>query len=111
MADWLDKIEVEIDRGRKAERDGTGGKARTAARRAVGLAVTEFQQRRGGKQYGADVMTQLGGIAEDLSLPGEVRDAALRLHSRISQDFTSPSRQPLADATVIINFIKQALVS
>jgi len=108
---WLDEIETELDRGRAAEDLGNEGKSRTAARRAVGIAVTEFQKRQNAKHYGADVMKQLGGIAEDQSLPGEVRQAATRLQTRISSEFTSPSRQPLADARVIIDFIRRALGS
>ena len=108
---WLDEIELELDRGREAERVGNDGKVRTAARRAVGLAVTEYQRRQPPKRYGDDFMKQLRGIAEDPSLPVGVREAATRLQTRISQEFTSPSRQPLADALVIINFFRQTLTS
>jgi hypothetical protein len=108
---WLDEIELEFNRGREAERTGNAGKARTAARRAVGIAVMEYQRRQALQRYGDDVMKQLRGIAADLSLPIDVREAAGRLQTRISQEFTSPSRQPLADAEVIINFFRQALTS
>ncbi len=108
--DWLEEIEAELHRGMVAEQKGNAGKARTAARRAVGFAVTELQ-RRGKRQYGSDVIRQLQSIAGDESLPGEVRNAADRLRSHITQDFTSPSRQPLADARVIINFIRLLLSS
>jgi hypothetical protein len=107
---WLDEIETELHRGMEAEQTGNAGRARTAARRAVGFALTEYQKR-GTKQYGADVMKQLRGIAGDESLPGEVRDAANRLQSHIAQDFTSPSRQPLSDARVIIDFVRRSLAS
>jgi hypothetical protein len=106
---WYDELELELNRGREAERIGNEGKVRTAARRAVGIAVTEYQRRLEAKRYGADVMRQLRGIAGDQSLPYDVREAATRLQTRISQEFTSPSRQPLADALVIIEFIKRAL--
>ncbi len=108
---WLDDIELELNRGRDAERIGNEGKIRTAARRAVGIAVTEYQKQLAMKGYGDDVMRQLRGIAADESLPHDVREAATRLQARISQEFTSPSRQPLADALVIIDFIKRALTS
>ena len=108
---WFDEIELELNRGREAERNGNEGKVRTAARRAVGIAVTEYQRRLEVVPYGADVMRQLRGMAVDQSLPRDVRDAATRLQTRISQEFTSPSRQPLADALVIIDFIKRALAS
>lgn len=109
--DWLDAIETEMRKGREAQREGNAGKLRTAARRAVGIAVTELQKQAGRKQYGADAMRQLLGVAEDELLPVEVRESAGRLHARIAQDFTSPSREPLRDAQVIIDFIKQSLIS
>lgn len=108
---WLDEIELELDRGREAERLGNEGRARTAARRAVGIAVMHYQKLEGVKQYGDDVMKQLRGIAEDRSIPDDVRQAATRLQTRISQEFTSPSRQPLVDALVIVNYIRRALTS
>jgi len=109
--DWLDEIELELRRGHEAEKSGNAGRARTAARRAVGMAVTAYQKHFPGKRYGNDFMKQIRGIAEDQVLPVEVREAATRLQARISQEFTSLSRQPLVDATVIINFIRQALTS
>jgi uncharacterized protein (UPF0147 family) len=108
---WFDELELELNRGREAERIGNEGRVRTAARRAVGIAVTEYQRRLEVNRYGADFMRQLRGIAGDQSLPHDVREAATRLQTRISQEFTSPSRQPLADALVIIDFIKRALTS
>lgn len=109
--DWIDEIELELNRGREAKRVGNDGKTRAAARRAVGIAVRAFQKRSGNKQYGDDSIGQLRGIAADQLLPGEVRDAATRLQARISQEFTSPSRHPLVDAMVIIDFIRQTLTS
>lgn len=106
---WLDEIALELDRGQQAKQTGNDGKARTAARRAAGIAVTQLQNRVPEKRYGADAMQQLRGIAEDLSLPEDVRQAATRLQARVSPDFTSPSQEPLADARVIIDFIRQAL--
>jgi len=73
--------------------------------------VRELQKRSGEKRYGDDAVRQLRGVSEDRTLPEEVREAAERLQSRVAEDFSSPSRQPLADAAVIINFIKQKLTS
>lgn len=108
---WRDEIRVELDRAGEAQRTGNSGKVRTAARRAVGIAVTEYQKRVPGKQYGADFIRQVRGIATDDSLPIEVREAAARLQSRISQEFTSLSQKPLEDAMVIITFIERTLPS
>jgi uncharacterized protein (UPF0147 family) len=70
--------------------------------------VTEYQKRTK-NLYGNDVMRQLGGLASDTGLPQEVRKAAERLQSRLSQDFTSPSEHPLEDALVIVNHFRQKI--
>ncbi len=106
---WRDELEIELNRGRQAEATGNAGKVRTCARRAVGIVVTEYQKRTG-NNYGSDFLRQLQGIGSDELLPREVRQAAERLQSRISQEFTSPSEHPLEDALVIINFFQQQLV-
>ena len=107
---WSDEIALELDRAKQAIAIGNAGKARTAARRAVGIAVTEYQRRHPLKKYGSDFMRQIRGIAEDGALPSEIREAAARLQSRITQDFTSDSTDPLADAAVIIAYIEHALL-
>ncbi len=105
---WREELELELSRGKQAADTGNAGKARTCARRAVGIVVSEFQK--GGEQkYGTDALRQLQGIAADGGLPSEVREAAGRLQSRIAQDFTSLSEHPLEDALVIIRFFGQKL--
>ncbi len=108
---WIDDIELEMERGREAEHIGNEGKVRTAARRAVGIAVTEYQRRLSVNRYGNDFMRQIRSVADDLTLPDFVRESAMRLQTRISPEFKSPSFRPLADAQVIIDFFRQALTS
>ncbi len=105
---WVDQLETELGRGREAEAAGNAGKARTCARRSVGIVVTEYQKRTQNK-YGNDVMRQLRGLASDTGLPEEVRSAAERLQSRLSQDFTSPSEHPLEDALIIVGYFRRNL--
>lgn len=106
---WVDSVERELARAKEAELVGNVGKARTAARRAVGFALTELQNHVQGVYYGADFMRQLRACAEDASLPDDVRNAADRLHSRLTSNFLSASEQPVADAMVIINFVRRQL--
>lgn len=108
---WHDDMELELRRAREAAAAGNPGKARTSVRRAVGVAVAELQRRFPGKHYGVDAMSQVRGIAQDQGIPVEVRDAAERLQTRLSADFTSLSHDPLSDGETIIGFIKRVLVS
>ncbi len=106
---WVVELETELGRAVQAETEGNAGRARTCARRSVGIVVTEYQKRTENK-YGNDVMRQLRGLAADTGLPRGVRESAERLQSRLSQDFTSPSQHPVEDALVVINFFREKLL-
>ncbi|TSA19258.1 hypothetical protein D4R75_10280 [bacterium] len=106
---WLEGVRLELQRAAEAGRNANLGKARTSARRAVGIAVTELQRKLPEKQYGRDFIGQLRGIAADESIPEKVRFAADRLQTRLSTDFESPSRQPIDDAKIVIDFVIECL--
>ena len=106
---WRDEIELELTRAREAERNGNQGRARTSARRAVGIAIVELQRRFPEKQYGKDFMTQLRSLASDPAIPERVRIAADRLQTKLSPEFESPSKHPIDDAGIIVQFILERL--
>lgn len=105
---WTDNVEKELTRAREAKRLGNEGRVRVSARRAVSVMVNELQ-RVTGKTYGSDAVRQLQALTEDASFPQEVRNAAGRLQARLSEDFASESKDPLADALVIIECIQRKL--
>jgi hypothetical protein len=102
---WLDEIRVELQRAETAKRSGNAGKVRTSARRAAGLALIELQRTFPAKNYGQDFIGRLRGFASDESVPEETRTAAERLQARLSPQFDSPSRNPIEDANLIIDFV------
>jgi hypothetical protein len=106
---WLDDVTVELQRAEAAERSGNSGKARTSARRAVGIALSELQRRIPEKNYGRDFISQLRGFAGEESVPEEARLAADRLQTRLSTQFESPSKNPIDDAKTIIRFVTERL--
>jgi hypothetical protein len=106
---WLEEVRLELQRAEAAKQSGNAGKARTSARRGVGIALTEFQRMHREKNYGKDFIGQLRGFSSDPSVPEEVRAAAERLGARLSPSFESPSRDPVGDANVIIAFIAAQL--
>lgn len=106
---WLEGVQLELQRAADADQNENPGKARTSARRAVGIAVTELQRRCPEKHYGRDFIGQLRGIAADESIPEEVRFAAARLQARLSTGFDSPSKHPAKDAKIIIDFVIERL--
>ncbi|HTY38570.1 MAG TPA: hypothetical protein VMH23_15735, partial [Bacteroidota bacterium] len=76
---WREEITIEMQRARAAATSGNAGKARTSARRAVGIALTEHQRKVQGRNYGTDVIGQLRGLAADSTVDDSVRAAAERL--------------------------------
>jgi hypothetical protein len=106
---WQDDIALELTRAKEAERSGNQGRARTSARRAVGIAIVELERRFPEKQYGRDFMTQLRSLASDPTTPEHVRNAAERLQARLTPAFESPSKHPIDDAGIIVKFILERL--
>ncbi len=106
---WKNDISRELSHARKAWKEGNDGKARTCARRAVGRAAAELQERDASYALGRDFISQLRTIAESRRFPKDVRDAAGRLQARISTDFTSPSTDPIGDAETILSDLSSRL--
>jgi hypothetical protein len=102
---WRNEIELEIARAKEGERTGNQGKARTSARRAAGVAITELEKRFPEKKYGRDFITQLRAFADDAAIPEHVRKAADRLQARLSLNFESSSTHPIEDAGIIVDFV------
>ena len=106
---WRDEVDLELTRAKEAERNGNQGRARTSARRAVGIAIAELQKQFPEKQYGNDFMTRLRSFALDPAIPEKARTAAERLQAKLSAEFESPSKHPIDDAGIIVQFIRERL--
>ena len=102
---WMESVQLEMQQAREAQRQGNGGKARTSARRAVGLALEELQRRFPGTTYGRDFIVQLRSLAVDPAVPAPAREAADRLQARLTPDFLSRSVNPVEDAEIILAYI------
>jgi hypothetical protein len=104
---YLEQIEKELAMARAALQAGNEGKARVCARRAAGQAITWMLSKFSRDNWGDDAMSQLTHLRDDASFPTEVREAAVRLTTKISQQFDYPfTNDPLADAEVIIKHIR-----
>ncbi len=103
-------VQLELVRAREAESAGNAGRARTAARRAVGYALKYWLKIYPHADYPSDVVEQIRMFAAEEDVPQSVRDAAMRLQTRPSRDFVSPSTKPVEDALMIIFYIKSKLI-
>ena len=106
MINWLHEIEIEVGRTRQSEHPG---RTRTIARRIAGIALRQLSDAKGNSPAGEDYMTALRTFIRSDGIPEEVRAAASRLEARLTPDFTSPSTDPIADAMVIVDFVKETL--
>ena len=106
MSDWLREIENELER---AERSPHPGRTRTAARRIAGIAIQQLPKLDPGLMVGGDYLAALRSFLNSPDRPQDVRDAAARLEARLAPDFTSPSIDPIADAMIVVGFVKAML--
>jgi hypothetical protein len=109
MPNWKTEIDQEMGRAREAERRGNAGRVRTCARRIAGIALRQVQQQFPQLQLSSDYLTALYAVKKSNSIPPHVAEAAARLQARISENFISPSSDPIGDAIIIVKFVEQKL--
>lgn len=94
----------EMFEARAVQAEGNIGRARTCARRAVGMALREtLGIGPGARAYATTFINGLYRMAEDAAFPKEVRAAAARLVDRSKPDRTSAAVTPVQDAEIILN--------
>ena len=104
----LEQIEKEFATAKQARNEGSDGMVRVCARRAAGVAVGYWLERNPRERWGVDAMSRLRSLQLDESLPTDVRDAATRLTTKVTKQFTSPfSTDTIHDSTIIINHLLQ----
>lgn len=102
----VSQIEKEFATAAHAQKIGNDGMVRVCARRAAGVAITFWLQTNPRQRWGVDAMSQLRYLQLDESLPEDVRDAAKRLTTKVTEQFTSPfSTNPIEDANIVIDHL------
>jgi hypothetical protein len=104
---WLSEIDAELLRAEEAKTIGHEGRLRTCARRIAGIALREYS--RTGKTElspADDFIALLRECAGSHFFPPDIRSAAERLQARVTPEFSSPSRDPIADAMVIVAYVR-----
>ena len=99
----LEKIRAEMERAHEARADGNEGQARVCARRAAGWAVGVFGRERLGEESRWHAYHNLIWLQSQEKISVDVREAAIRLTTRVNVDHTHPhAEDPLEDARMII---------
>ena len=105
---WRAQIEQELAKAAAGLQEGNDGLARVCARRAVALGAQDWVQRSGANAWPADAMNQLRKIWEEETFPVDVREAAQRLLTTVTQRNQAPfSTNPIADARLILKHFDQ----
>ena len=112
-SDWEVQIEKELSAAQNALKDGNDGKARACVRRAVGIMISVFNQKTPPPMIeGRSAVDKLKNLSNDLRFPEQVRNAAIRLctnvSNRLSPDF---SFHPINDGKILIDHFSTLLNS
>jgi hypothetical protein len=103
-----EQIEQELARAAQGLQEGNEGLARVCARRAVAAGIQDLAVRRGTPEWIGDAMHQLRRIQEGKDFPLDVRNAAQRLLTTVTQRNHAPmSVDPIADARLILTHLEQ----
>ncbi len=101
----LMNIDVELTRAKKAVEEGNIGMARVCVRRACGISISFWLEDNPRQGYGESAMNQLRSVQSDDTVPKEVKDAAERLTTHVTNQSDSPfSDEPITDAKILTNY-------
>jgi hypothetical protein len=89
--DWQRKIKTELDQAQSARSEGNEGRARVCARRAAGIAVREYFNRKGKRISGSSAYELLNCLEGSPDILTELKQFAAHLTLRVSEDFTLPA--------------------
>ena len=100
----LIQIEKELATANGALALRNEGMMRVCARRAAGIAIAFWLQQNRDRSWGTDAMNRLRHVQMDDSFSDDVREAAMRLTTKVTNQFQSPfPTDPIADCRKIID--------
>ncbi len=107
MVQFPEGVDQELARGDEAFSAGNAGKARVCARRAIGLLIDGlWTPTSHTAPWPRDTLHKLRQIHEDEAFSLEVRQAAQRLTTKVTQQDTMPfPTDPMADARLVIRHL------
>ncbi len=103
---WQEQIAQELGKATEGIKNGNNGLARVCARRAVAIATKHWITRSGKSDWQGDTLHQLRRIQEENTFPMEVRKAAQRLITKVTEQTKLPmTTNPISDARIIIDHL------
>jgi hypothetical protein len=89
--DWQQKIATEFDQAQKARSKGNEGRARVCARRAAGIAIREYFNRKGRRVTESSAYDFLNSVENSPEISSDLKKIASHLTMRVSENFTLPA--------------------
>lgn len=103
-----EQIEKEFATAAHARSIGNDGMVRVCARRAAGAAIAFWLESHPRQGWGVNAMNQLQAVQIEETMPKDIQEAARRLTTKITEQFTSAfSEDPLEDSKTIIEYFLQ----
>ena len=90
MNHWQTEIQAEFEKAAQARGRGNEGQARVCARRAAGIAIREYLNRRGTRPPSVSAYDLLNLLKEDPLLSPDLRRIADHLTVRVTEEFRLP---------------------
>jgi HEPN domain-containing protein len=97
--EWKKRAVSELEKAVTARENGNEGMARVCARRAAGLIIGEYLQRRGISSPGPSAYDRLRLLLNLADAPEQARQIGDHLLRRVNQDFNLPFEADLIEET------------
>lgn len=101
-------IEQELEKAESARESGNEGMARVCARRAAGIAIGNYLQRKGYSDPGKSAYDRLRILCNLTDTPEDIRQVALYFLTKVTPDYKLPLNVDLiSEARWLINRLGQ----
>ena len=90
MGDWLEQTQKEFERAEQARARGNEGQARVCARRAAGIAIREYLNRKGIRPPSSSAVDLLNLLKDDPLLSPNLKLIVDHLTLRVTEEFKLP---------------------
>jgi hypothetical protein len=97
MSDWQTNIQAEFEKATHARGLGNEGQARVCARRAAGIAIREYLNRRGTRPPSVSAYDLLNMLKADPLLSPDLKVIAEHLTLRVTEEFKLPVNADLVE--------------
>jgi len=88
--DWKQRLELEFEQAEAARARGNEGQARVCARRAAGIAIREYFDRRGRRVLSTSAYDLLNLLKLEADLAPDLKVIAHHLTLRVTEEFKLP---------------------